>query len=507
VRWALPPISGFALMCILFVLVIRSPLFLGDSDTGWHIRTGDLIRQTGTVPHHDVFSHTMPGRDWFAWEWLTDVAMSVVHSNFGLLGITKAALIVLFLSYALLLRVALRRGADVFVASGLVIFGAWTSMVHWLARPHILSILLMLVWCILLDTWRRHRAAADLRAYAIYLTPLLIAFWANVHGGFIVTFPMLVIYAAGDILEGANRRVIKTYLITGGACVAASLATPYGVRLYRHLLGYVTDSQLLGSINEFQSPNFHDVAGKSIEILLFFAAVALLRAVLTRRYVEAGLLLFWAHLSLQSLRHVPLATVVVVPIIAEHCSALLSEFAKKFDGYLLFKLVGSRHRGFTAIDRQLSGGLTYLSIAVFMFVLISGRSAQLNELMQGKFDEVRLPVAAADFLETLKPAGRVYSSDQFGGYLIYRFYPRMKVFIDGRSDFYRTGDVVKDYLNIASVKPDWSSLLDKYEVNWMLLSPREALTTLALTSGHWTSVYCDDTAQVLVRKPRSGERM
>src|SRR6185436_3864485 len=105
------------------------------------------------------------------------------------------------------------------------------------------------------------------------------------------------------------------------------------------------------------------------------AAIAFFRAVVKRRYVEAGLLLFWAHLSLQSLRHVPLATVVVVPIIAEHCSALLSEFAKKFDGYLLFKLVGSRHRGFTAIDRQLSGGLTYLSIAVFMFVLISGRSA------------------------------------------------------------------------------------------------------------------------------------
>jgi hypothetical protein len=111
-----------------------------------------------------------------------------------------------------------------------------------------------------------------------------------------------------------------------------------------------------------------------------------------------------------------------------------------------------------------------------------------------------LPVAAADFIVNSKPAGNVYSSDQFGGYLIYRFYPETKVFIDGRSDFYRTGSVVDDYLKIASLKPEWASLLDKYDVRWMLLQPKEALATVALTSGKWTSVYCDDTSQVLVRR-------
>jgi hypothetical protein len=95
----------------------------------------------------------------------------------------------------------------------------------------------------------------------------------------------------------------------------------------------------------------------------------------------------------------------------------------------------------------------------------------------------------------------MYSSDQFGGYFIYRLYPRFKVFLDGRSDFYRQGAVLTDYDKIATVKPQWSELLDKYEIQWMTLAQDEPLALIALSSGHWQSVYRDSVAQILIRKP------
>src|SRR5215510_16377384 len=69
-RWLLPSLCGCCLLIILFLLVNNSSRLLLDSDTGWHIRAGELILETGAIPRSDPFSHTMGGREWFAWEWL-----------------------------------------------------------------------------------------------------------------------------------------------------------------------------------------------------------------------------------------------------------------------------------------------------------------------------------------------------------------------------------------------------------------------------------------------------
>lgn len=502
-RWTLPTILGIALVVILWTVIARSPVFLSDGDTGWHIRAGDFIRQTGAAPRHDIFSYTMAGRDWFAWEWLTDVLMSVIHSRSGLAGLTRATVVTLFVAYALLLRTMAARG-DVVVASALAIFGATMSMVHWFARPHVLSILLLLVWCIVVERWRRDRFTGRMGSKIIYGLPLLIALWANLHGAFVVTFPMLVIYAAGEWLEfGGTQNVhsiVKTYLAVGAASAAASLATPYGVHLYGHLWQYLTDTQLLATVDEFQSPDFHTAAGKLIELFLLLVAVACARAISRRRFVDTGLLLFWGHMSLQSVRHVPLAVVVVMPILAEHWTGLLRDAANWFDSNPLVASIRKGHRDFTAIDCQLNGGLIYAGIVVFLVVLVTGASPSLNESIRARFDETRFPIGAANYIANSPPAGRGYAPDQFGGYLIYRFYPEMKVFIDGRSDFYRTGPVVDDYLRISSVKPDWATLLDKYDVRWMVLRPDAALGSAAKATRLWTTAYEDKTAVLLIRR-------
>ena len=57
---------------------------LNDSDTGWHIRTSDYILSTGKVPTTDLYSNTMEGKPWFAWEWLAEVFMALVHRVAGL---------------------------------------------------------------------------------------------------------------------------------------------------------------------------------------------------------------------------------------------------------------------------------------------------------------------------------------------------------------------------------------------------------------------------------------
>ena len=83
--------------------------------------------------------------------------------------------------------------------------------------------------------------------------------------------------------------------------------------------------------------------------------------------------------------------------------------------------------------------------------------------------------------------------------MIYRFRGGVKVFVDGRSDYYRQGTVLNDYSKIMTVKPVWSDLLRRYDIGWMLLMPGEALETTALASGEWRREYSDQAASLLVR--------
>ncbi|HMV48817.1 MAG TPA: tetratricopeptide repeat protein [Blastocatellia bacterium] len=504
-RWLLPSIGGLSVLLVLQLLITNSWRFLLDSDTGWHVRTGELILQNRAVPHQDPFSHTMPDASWFAWEWLTEALMAALHGWRGLAGVVGGAIFVLLASFALLYALMIRRGADPVVACVVTVFGAIAGIVGWLARPHLVSILMMALWYAMVESFRRRRSRW------IYGVPPLIALWANLHGAFVVTLVVLGVYAAGELLESVWRgewskretpAVLKTYLIVGVLSALAVAATPYGLKLYGHLWRYLTDTPLLSTIQEFQSPDFHSINGKLIEILLLLGAVAAINALRQRRVVETALLLLWGHMTLQSERHVTLAVVILAPIIAEQLSNLAAEWIDwaaqgRETRSKALRAARDWYRSVMAINRQLTGASCYA--AALVIVIAAASTGLADKLLSPRFDENRFPAAAADFVLQHRPTGRMFSHDQYGGYLIYRLYPDFKVFVDGRSDFYRQGSVLEETDRIRLVKNDWQQLLDKRSVDWMLLKRDEPLAQIAVLSGNWSSIYEDAISQVLIR--------
>src|SRR5204862_6183208 len=81
----------FAGVLLWFFLCGGGKALLGDGDTAWHIRTGDYILQNHAVPHQDIFTFTRPDAPWFAWEWLSDVLFSKVHSAWGVKSVALLA--------------------------------------------------------------------------------------------------------------------------------------------------------------------------------------------------------------------------------------------------------------------------------------------------------------------------------------------------------------------------------------------------------------------------------
>jgi hypothetical protein len=77
------------LSIITVALALAFPFLLAlekisESDTFWHLKTGQWIVAHGAVPRVDPFSAMTAGKAWLDWEWLFQAAMYVVYAAGGL---------------------------------------------------------------------------------------------------------------------------------------------------------------------------------------------------------------------------------------------------------------------------------------------------------------------------------------------------------------------------------------------------------------------------------------
>src|SRR5689334_2336938 len=155
----------------LFTQLDGAKSMLGDGDTGWHVRTGDWILAHGRVPHNDPFSFTKAGEPWFAWEWLWDIGAAWLHQHWGMASLVIANILVLSITFALLFRLVRRHSQNVFVAFGVTTLALAGSSIHWLARPHLFTLLFVVIFFWILDR------AYEGRSRALWALPPLMALW------------------------------------------------------------------------------------------------------------------------------------------------------------------------------------------------------------------------------------------------------------------------------------------------------------------------------------------
>ena len=198
-RLWLPSLSDCLFLSLLVWLFLAGPAgwqaLLADGDTGWHIRTGQFILDGGVLPQRDLFSFSKPEAPWFAWEWLSDVALGWLERQAGLKGVVLAAAVAACASMTLVFRQMLWRGAGLLVALAACLLGAGASTIHYLARPHVFTLLLLPASMWLLERDRRRPSAA------VWALVPLAALWVNVHGGFLALLVCLAAVVAGTALE------------------------------------------------------------------------------------------------------------------------------------------------------------------------------------------------------------------------------------------------------------------------------------------------------------------
>jgi hypothetical protein len=512
-RLLMPSVSDllFATLLLGFSCGALGRLLLRDGGTGWHIRNGQLILQTHSITRVDPFSATMSGQPWYAWEWLYDVLIAAIRHALGLNGVVFYTAAVMAATFVLVFHFAMRRGGSLPITLFMLVLSLGASAVHFLARPHVVSWLFTVIWFELLDS--ASYVAEPGKARRVFFLPLLMLFWVNLHGGFLLGFALFAVYLVGggiEYLTSSDRReVAGTWLkrlgLVSVLSLVASFVNPYGYNLHLHIYRYLSDRFLMDHVNEFQSPDFHGVAQQCFVVMLLVTIAALASARRKVPLTQLLVILLAAYSGLYASRNLPVASMLLTLIVAPLLSETVAKGAENSKIASWLRALFSRLQNFglrmEKLELHLQGHVwMVLVFVVGLWACMHGGKIGSSQLISAYFDDKRFPVEAAAVIADREIREPIFCPDQWGGYLIYRLYPQIKVLVDDRHDLY--GDqFFKNYLKVIFIQQGWEKVLDEERANWVLVEKDSSLGTILGQTPRWKLVHGDGTAVLFQRSP------
>jgi hypothetical protein len=501
--WLMPSIADVLFLRFFFVALRNGAKLLGDGDTGWHIVTGQNILNTFRIPYADPYSHTMPGSPWTSHEWLADVILAAFHRLMGLNGVVLLSAVLIALTFFFLFRFLVYRKVSAVTAAFFTIIAAWASTLHWLARPHVFSFLLTLAFIVILELYQREKVN-----YLKFL-PLLMLFWVNLHGGYIIGLILIFLYAGGNLLifltaQEKREEAKKNFKALGIFAVLSTVAAfvnPHGPAILYFPFHNVGQEYLMDVISEWQSPNFHKYV-----IFEFMLLVFIVTFVLSKRkpdVFEGGVALLLTHMSLYSARFIPLFAIILSPLAAVRAGKVLDQLTEYMAELRIVRETRNISRkiseNVTTLEKRFDRHL-WIYVAVLVSIMIGLNGGKLGNalLIESTHDKNEFPVDALEFAMTNGISGNMFNNDLWGGYIIYKSYPRYRVFMDGRSDMY-AAPFVKEYVKVIKADLDYENILDKYNVTWVMFNANFPICQLLAATGKWKLVYADTTANILLK--------
>lgn len=459
---------------------------LSDGDFWWHLKTGEYILNTRSIPKTDFFSFTNYGKAWVAHEWLSEAIFYVIYSRFGF----NVLIVVFALLTTLAFWIAFKRSSSNPLISGTAaLIGVWTVLPTIGVRPRVFTLLLSSVYLALLARHVRRGEGRELW----WLVPLMVL-WVNLHGGFLMGLVLIGLTIVGIPLDAwANREKLsstlprlKTLFMVLAACMLAACLNPHGIWIYKFPFEIFLSPIQQQTVNDWLSPNFHQSEAIPVFLLLFLTIAAFALSPKRVRLSELVLFLATLYMTLKSQRHVAILALVAVPLMADYLQHWITA---RSDG----KMFGE------AVPVERAKRTTILTVLFLLPLLVFAWKLKMTIFSAPAQVAIDAPVKAVEYLQQNRLVGNTLTDPNiWGGYLIWKM-PSNPVYIDGRIDMY--GDeFVKEYLYITLGYTDWREPLDRYGVQIAIVAPKSVLTTGMRNAPNWQQVYADELAVVFTRR-------
>jgi hypothetical protein len=373
-----------------------------------------------------------------------------------------------------------------YLAALMTLAGAVASAHTWGVRPQMLSGLLASVFLLLLE-------ASSERPRLLWWTAPLMLLWVNLHAGYPIGLAFLALSLFGEALQAGvgaepwrqSAPRLQNLALMFAVCLTLVRLNPNGARLYAYPFETLRSSAMHRFIQEWASPNFHQLTFLPLLLMLLLLMAGLAFSSVRLHPRNLVLLLFTIPAALRSTRHIPILMLVMIPVLTELTESWL------------------RERGATRLlnpEPILSSRRTLVGNVLVLAAFLTLAAIRIRYLVatQEEMEARQFPAAAVAFLNRERSLQPILNYPNWGGYFIWKLYPQYRVFIDGRADVY--GDpFIEAFGDSYYLTNDWSKLLQKWAIRTLILPPDTPLITALRSDPGWQQIYADSQAVILTR--------
>ena len=438
----------------------------------FNLRLGEMVIGSGRVPTENLLSFTYPHATDINLAWLFQIILALAHRVGGIPGTVLLKTTFVLGAWAILFRVAVRRGAEPALAALFLALAAWAAEPRFVERPHLVTFLGLALLLLAIE-----RAEAG-RPRLLWLMVPLGLLWANGNSCYFLAPSLLLLYALVARREGLPldaRRALRV----GLAMIPLMFATPSGW----HCLTYIA--------NHFRMPYLRPLqeyrhAEWPLDGHFFFLLAGLLLAWLTPR--------LWARLPRLLPGRVALPA-AVLGLLGGLRIRFVAEFAMLAGPALAVAATRALPRWRW---QKTAAGALLVGLALgprVSAIAAGGRGLDLG------IEPDLVPTAAIDFVEQHGLRARMYNDLEVGSYLCWRGWPQYPVFQDPRINGYP--EEFHAFLRRSDhTRPEWQRFLDGFGVTSALITfpaqnPRGALFDPA----RWALVYRENDGLVFAQRP------
>jgi hypothetical protein len=444
-------------------------------DLTYHLRAGSEILTTGRIPTSDTWTFTAAGLPWVDQQWGAQALFAMTERVGGWTGIVLLRAALTGVIFACLYLVGRRYGLGSRTAGLLALAAFLVASPAMAMRPQLLGMACFALLLLLVADRRAHPSR-------LWLAPIVIAVWANLHGSFILGPAVLGL----AWLEDVHDRIPRPHRALGIAIVGVGAAclTPFGPFVWAYAAGLSTNPEVTARIAEWQPTSIRTVPG-----LLFYASVLAVVILIARR----GRQVPWPTLAM-------LTTFMLVGAYAERGVAW----------WPLAAVAAIAGAGLVPSPAELTSepsSMRRLNLVVAGAVIVAAIAAMplwrpldsRTGIPSGMLTDAP-PGVTAELRDLGRPGEHVFHPQRWGSWFEYAIPDRLTA-VDSRIEFF-PAEIWRAYEQVATGSAGWQERLEAWDVATVVVEPRDTAFAARLVDAGWREAHRDEDALLFRRDDR-----
>lgn len=511
-------LKGLGLFFIFSLVIILASSRIWDLDIWMHLKTGKYILENFKIPKTDIYSYTSEGHPWFNSDWLFGVVAYLFYKIGNLPSLVILKIIIFLFVFSFLFYFISKQSHNYILSLFLLFFTILVCKERIVERPEMFSFLFVLIYLYIIYKFRKENTKL-----IWFLLPLQLL-WTNFHIFAVLGIVFLWIYILTEYINlkislpwewnkssVMDMEKFKVLLCVGLWAIIFTTINPWGIKIFSE---YFSSFNFMhkhldifpGGIVELRPPfieeGIFNLRLIYYKILILISQISFL---LNYRKINLGnlfLYFIFLYASIIAVRNVALFSIVSIPIITENLVSFYQRNEHLFKERYLWEK--NFIKGFFFLGVIL-GCIYFILETIFSSFTMDGK---VEYRVGFKKESPIHPKSAIDFILKNNIQGNGFNNFGFGGYFIWRAWPKLKVFVDGRTGVYDE-DHLLFYADVFLYPYLFDQLVNDYKINYFLLdiNSSNVLLNRLMKDSNWALVYFDANALVFVKNSQENKEV